>query len=608
MKKFINSILTLVFIFLILVGCEVKTKYIEGDLESTSQIYDLNEFKLEDIKIIATKENGNQKKFSLTEDMLTTADLLLLDTPGEHEVTVTYDGHKVKITIKLSFDDVNYQLLRIYQKLVMFDSYYGTYENWLEGFSEPTKKITNASINQEREIIITFSDGSNRNAGRLYTSYEVGNSVNLVSINDTHGSLYSESTPGLDKVQSAISFMEEEYGEHIKIATGDIFQGSYVSNVNFGLPLLEALNAMEFNAFVIGNHEFDWGIEKIAQYKDGDQSNGEADFPFLAANIVYKSTGERLSWTEDYVIVENNGYKVGIIGVIGYGLESSIASDKVADYEFLSSASIVQEHSKTLREELNCDFVFVACHNYATWEISSFINLPYESRIDGVIAGHSHQMIGTKMMRSDYYEVPIIQSNDKNQTIGQVIVQVDNDNNPIDAFTYHHNPFHFPSDAAIVRLIGKYSKDIEEGNRIIGYTTEQLYKNRIGAEATTAMVERYDADIAFINTAGVREVIKTGEIRVKDIFEVFPFDNKVVVVNISGKVFKELYHQQGSYLYFNQTLDLSKIKDNDNYKIATIDYVYIDNRYQKYFKNTSGEEQDLMRDVFIDYIEEFYKK
>jgi 2',3'-cyclic-nucleotide 2'-phosphodiesterase (5'-nucleotidase family) len=122
------------------------------------------------------------------------------------------------------------------------------------------------------------------------------------------------------------------------------------------------------------------------------------------------------------------------------------------------------------------------------------------------------------------------------------------------------------------------------------------------------MVERYDADIAFINTAGVREVIKTGEIRVKDIFEVFPFDNKVVVVNISGKVFKELYHQQGSYLYFNQTLDLSKIKDNDNYKIATIDYVYIDNRYQKYFKNTLGEEQDLMRDVFIDYIEEFYKK
>ena len=100
------------------------------------------------------------------------------------------------------------------------------------------------------------------------------------------------------------------------------------------MPLVDAMNYLDFDAFVIGNHEFDWGIEKIAQYKDGDPSNGEAEFSFLAANIVYKETGEKLPWTDDYVIVENNGYKVRIIGVIGK-LESSIASEMVADYDFL---------------------------------------------------------------------------------------------------------------------------------------------------------------------------------------------------------------------------------------------------------------------------------
>ena len=72
---------------------------------------------------------------------------------------------------------------------------------------------------------------------------------------------------------------------------------------------------MEFDAFVIGNHEFDWGLDKIARYADGDPENGEADFPFLAANIVCE--GKKLDWTEDYVIVEREGFKIGIIGVIG---------------------------------------------------------------------------------------------------------------------------------------------------------------------------------------------------------------------------------------------------------------------------------------------------
>ncbi|MDD4000709.1 MAG: 5'-nucleotidase C-terminal domain-containing protein, partial [Bacilli bacterium] len=432
--------------------------------------------------------------------------------------------------------------------------------------------------------------------------------VNILAINDTHGAFFTEDSPGLEKVQSAIEFLEKQYGNHIKIANGDIFQGSYVSNVNYGLPLLEALNLMEFDAFVLGNHEFDWGIEKIEQYADGDLSNGEADFPFLAANIVYKRGGERLPWTEDYVVVEENGYRVGIIGVIGYNLESSIASDKVADYTFLHPVSIVQEHSKTLREELDCDFVFVATHNYVDWENNAYLSLPDESRIDGIICGHTHQRVGRNVFRSGDYYAPIMQSDDKNESIGQMIIHLDDDNNPFIAYTYHHNPLHFPSDLDIINLIIDYANDIEEGNRVIGYTPENLNKSNIGLEMTKAMKEKYDADVTFINTAGVRDTLDTGNIRVKDVFEVFPFDNIIIVASVKGDLLRDLYYKQGSYLYFNPDMDINNIKDNQDYKIVTIDYIYTGSYYLKYFENSIREDHELMRDVFIEYLENYFLK
>ena len=55
--------------------------------------------------------------------------------------------------------------------------------------------------------------------------------------------------------------------DYILIHNGDAFQGSYVSGTYYGLPLVEAFNVIGFDCFVIGNHEFDWGIEKIAAYK-----------------------------------------------------------------------------------------------------------------------------------------------------------------------------------------------------------------------------------------------------------------------------------------------------------------------------------------------------
>ena len=141
-------------------------------------------------------------------------------------------------------------------------------------------------------------------------------SVNFFMINDTHGIFVDEQEfPGMGRVSSLINELESNNKDYIKIANGDIFQGTYISATLYGKPLVDALNAIDFEAFVLGNHEFDWGLDKIAVYKDGNEANGEANFPFLGANIIDKSDKEIVDWVDPYVVVEYDGFKVGVIGV-----------------------------------------------------------------------------------------------------------------------------------------------------------------------------------------------------------------------------------------------------------------------------------------------------
>ena len=76
------------------------------------------------------------------------------------------------------------------------------------------------------------------------------------------------------------------------LSSGDMFQVTAVSNLSRGEVVVAAMNLIGFDAMTIGNHEFDWGVPALRRFCDGDEGNGEASFPFLAANIRLKASGE----------------------------------------------------------------------------------------------------------------------------------------------------------------------------------------------------------------------------------------------------------------------------------------------------------------------------
>ena len=152
------------------------------------------------------------------------------------------------------------------------------------------------------------------------------------SVNDFHGSVLPN---GYEKgLLSYFSFLADEVDrdpEHtIILSAGDMYQGSYESNSNYGALLTETMNAVPFDAMTLGNHEFDYGLDRL--YANIERAN----FPMLAGNIVHYYSKESWGKTELSTIVEKGGAKIGIIGMIGEGQTTSINAKIVRELEFTS--------------------------------------------------------------------------------------------------------------------------------------------------------------------------------------------------------------------------------------------------------------------------------
>ena len=110
------------------------------------------------------------------------------------------------------------------------------------------------------------------------------------------------------------------------------------------------MNAVKFDAMTIGNHEFDWGISEILKIPRRRFVQRRSRFSAFGANIVQKANGQILPNTEPYTIINKGHLKVGIVGYIGYGLESDIAVGMVKDYKFESIPTTIGPIIEDLRK------------------------------------------------------------------------------------------------------------------------------------------------------------------------------------------------------------------------------------------------------------------
>lgn len=445
--------------------------------------------------------------------------------------------------------------------------------------------------------------------------------INFYAINDIHGTLgKTSSNKGVGGLTYYLN-SKKQTENTVVLSSGDTWQGSTESNNTKGALATEWLNYIDCESMTLGNHEFDWSTDKIKQ------NATLAEFPLLAINVYERATNQQVSYCSSSVVVERDGVKIGIIGAIG-DCYSSISSSMCKDVYFKVGSeltALVKAESERLRTEEKVDFVVYSLHdgydssnNGNVSSISDSAMSAYydavlsDGYVDLVFEAHTHQ----RYVLTDSHGVYHLQGGGYNKGISYagVSVNVANDNTSVDEakFISYSTYANGQEDDIIDELSEKYKDQIGNPDSVLGYNSTKRYSDTL--EQTVAElyykkgVEQWGATYDIVLGGGFLKTrtpynLDAGNVTMRTLQALFPFDNKIVLCSISGKDLKSKYFSlPNNYsIYYEDygTQVKNSLVDGKTYYIVTDTY---SSDYHKLMVVSSLGDDVFARDLLADYI------
>jgi 2',3'-cyclic-nucleotide 2'-phosphodiesterase (5'-nucleotidase family) len=394
--------------------------------------------------------------------------------------------------------------------------------------------------------------------------------VNIIGLNDFHGQL-APATTTLDTIttvpvggaaQLATMFDEEADalpGQSLLLAAGDNVGASPPQSALLeDIPAIDVENAWGLDATSFGNHEWDFGVDRILKHQ------ARADFPFLATNIVETATGREPDWMKTSAVFRVNGVRVGVIGSVVRNTPELVKPGNTAGLEFLDEAERIQRESAKLRA-MGIRVQVVVIHEGATaganaidgrpaapWEgaIIPIVQKLQGTTVDLVVAGHTHRAANTVVGR-----IPVVEGFNAgiSYSVAQLLVR-DGDVRWAGASTRLAKNIGVAQRADVKAIvdkaiadtgpllnvvIGKQSGDITRDN------PARLKESSMGNFVADAMRAKYADDgvqVAITNSGGLRNDFfsnaifggeQPGEITWGEAFAVLPFGNATTIETIT---------------------------------------------------------------------------
>lgn len=463
------------------------------------------------------------------------------------------------------------------------------------GSSDPVTKpeLVIPTVDVEH-LTINLPDKPKYNEGAIRSDGE-NDYIDLYEISDFHGAVNYEAHSSGDYIGLAnlAGYLnkkrESNQGGTVVVSSGDMFQGSADSNLTRGYMVNYAMNYMGFDSMALGNHEFDWTDEWIKKNANLDYKGTK--IPYLCANLVEKSTEKLPDFVKKSTIVERGDYKVGIIGSIGEDLKKSILASCVSAYEFKEEKSIVEAEAQSLRDQ-GCNVVVWTTHNGVD-------AIPIVNGVDAIFGGHAHEN-----KKGSKGSVPAVATINYGRSVAHIELKINKQTKAVTATgNIDESPLSLEGltpNADIKNIMGQYDSSLNKIKNIKLATTENdlaiegTLKN-ICVDGMQAAARKANVDLslgiedaqicaAYHNVnGGIRSSIAKGDILYNDIYRSFPFDNEIVLIKVSGEVYKGKAPSKGLadlaiWKNFSKRTDIKTDKD---YYIVTTDFLALSEAYFK---------------------------
>lgn len=380
---------------------------------------------------------------------------------------------------------------------------------------------------------------------------ETSEKLIILSTSDVHCSV--DANLGYTGLAAYRDHLVETYGEEyvILVDAGDAIQGGSLGILTKGQALVDLMNAVEYDYFIPGNHEYDYGMEQHFVLMN------QMDAHILSANFEDLTTGEVVY--DGFDVVDFGDVQVGFVGMTTPATLTSSAPTNFQDasgnliYGFGGADNLFYSYVQTAIDGAiaeGADVVIGVGHmgdesDNAPWR-SSYV-IQNTSGLDIFIDGHSHVVMPEEIHQDiDGNDVILTQAGSHFENIGEIAIDLNTLEITVD---FVPSDFALTSakvdevlteinagfEALLGEVVATCEVDLIPASSESADNITKIQENNLGNLIADAHKVILDSDIGIINEGGIRSTLEKGTITYGDILNIHPFGNDVSSIKISGQ-------------------------------------------------------------------------
>ena len=387
----------------------------------------------------------------------------------------------------------------------------------------------------------------------------------ILHVNDVHCGINDKI--GYDGFVLYRDELKKKYKYVITVDVGDHIQGGSLASISEGSAIIEIMNKVGFDVAILGNHEFDYGIEQLTNLEKNLTSK------YICANFVYRKDKNNIF--EPYKIINAGNKKIAFLSVLTPLTFSKTYLSTIKDsegnplYDFLTGNNMqdlydtIQNYINNIRAKKEADYIILLTHigmkieKYKSEELLSKLY-----GVDAVLDGHSHQIYNTTSPDKNKKDISISQTGTKLESIGKLILKKDGSiiseiisevpepRDKTNSIKINRGGKERWVDKNMVDFIDNlWDKYTSELNILFGFCNFDLiiidedtksnycrYKEcTLGNLITDAIKNAGNGEISILNGGAIRNNMYKGNITSAQIMEILPWFNNIVQKRITGQ-------------------------------------------------------------------------
>ncbi len=366
--------------------------------------------------------------------------------------------------------------------------------------------------------------------------------LTIFHTNDTHSAFWPRPASwrddgrlvgGAAALSAHLAAERRDAPPHLLLDAGDFMTGNPVSRLQEdgvpGAAVARMLNALGYDAGVLGNHEFDIGHDDLVRLVE------RVNHPLLAADL--RTADGAPAFAAEPLVFERGGLRVGVIGVSCAGMNEVVTPQRLGPVTLADQAAVVRGLAADL--DPRTDLIVLITHNGVETD-QALARALAGAGVDVIVGGHSHTRLKEPLVEEG---ILIVQAGSAMTNLGRLDLRVQDDRIVAHAGRlidlWADDEVSHLADPAVTALADSFGARVQaEFGRVIGTLAVDLRKGggetNLGNFLADALRARAGAEVAFINSGGIRKNVPAGPVTELDVQEVLPFGNALVTAALNG--------------------------------------------------------------------------